>query len=78
MLPLVFIVIPLKPRDLFDMGEDDEGEMCDHAPHQEQDIDMIFPHDTEALQLAQDDVDDEPITLAELENNPLDADDVNI
>ena len=72
------IAIPLKPRDLFDMGEYGESQLCEHALHREQDIDILFPFDNEAIHLAQNDIDEELIALGDLENDPLDVDDVNM
>lgn len=54
------IPIPLKPRDLYDMGEDNEEIMMSNEVHDAQNLEQIFPDDTTYIQLARADIDDDP------------------
>ena len=56
------VVVNLKPRDLYDMG-DDIDEVCENMPYEEQDLDSFFTNDLGHIPLArEDDVDNEPLS----------------
>lgn len=58
------IPIHLKPRDLYDMGGEDEEIMASNETYPSQDLEQLFPDDdTENIQLARDVMDDDPSTL---------------
>ena len=48
----------LKPRDLYDMGENDEDTVLDIEAYPSQILDNLFPDGKTHLQLSRDDVDD--------------------
>ncbi|KAJ1378342.1 putative transposase, Ptta/En/Spm, plant [Sesbania bispinosa] len=52
------VVVHLKPRDLYDMGEQGDIEICENMPYLEQDLDHFFG-DTDDLPLLREDLDDE-------------------
>jgi hypothetical protein len=55
------IPVHLKPRDLYDMGGDDET-MAPIEPYPSQNLDQIFSNDTSHIQLARMTTDDDPQT----------------
>ncbi|XP_061371520.1 uncharacterized protein LOC133314095 [Gastrolobium bilobum] len=57
------IPIHLKPRDLYDMGEDEEDIMPSIEPYPSQNLEQILSDDALHIQLARPDVDDENPTL---------------
>lgn len=56
------IPIHMKPRDLYDMGEEDEEIMVANEVYQSQNLEEIFPDDTTYMQLARASMDDDPPT----------------
>ena len=52
------VIVHLKPRDLYDMGEDIDDETCEHEPFVEQELGKFFENDDVNIQLARDDTDD--------------------
>ena len=52
------IPIHLKPRDLYDMGENDEDTVLNIEAYPSQILDNLFPDGDTHLQLSRDDVDD--------------------
>ncbi|XP_052197234.1 uncharacterized protein LOC127804414 [Diospyros lotus] len=54
-------VVHLKPRDLYDMGEDIEETFHENEPYQAQDLGLFFPNDTGILSLARAQIDDDPM-----------------
>lgn len=57
------IPIHVKPRDLYDMGGEDEEIMASNETYPSQDLEQLFPDDdTENIQLARDVMDDDPST----------------
>ena len=53
------IPIQVKPRDLYDMGEDDEEIIYDNEGYPSQDLEQFFPNDVSHIQLARDSIDDD-------------------
>ena len=53
------IPIHVKPRDLYDMGEDDEEIIYDNEGYPSQDLEHFFPDDGSHMQLARDSMDDD-------------------
>ena len=53
------IPIHVKPRDLYDMGEDDEEIIYDNEGYPSQDLEQFFPNDISHIQLARDSIDDD-------------------
>jgi len=45
------VVVPLKPRDLYEMGEIVE-EVYENEPYQDQELEKFYSNDNEYLQLA--------------------------
>ena len=61
------VVVHLKPRDLYDMGDDTE-EVCENVPYDQQDLDGFFTIDLGHIPLAREEVvDDEPIVVPSIE-----------
>ncbi|XP_052198329.1 uncharacterized protein LOC127805620 [Diospyros lotus] len=58
-------VVHLKPRDLYDMGEDTEETFYENEPYQTQDLGLFFPNDTGILSLARGQIDDDPMPNVE-------------
>uniref|UniRef100_A0A151UG06 DUF4218 domain-containing protein n=1 Tax=Cajanus cajan TaxID=3821 RepID=A0A151UG06_CAJCA len=54
------IPIHLKPRDFYDMGEDDEEFMASIEAYPSQNLEQIFPDDATHIQLARVTIDDDP------------------
>ena len=65
------VVVHLKPRDLYDMGDDIDDEICEHAPFTEQDLSNFFENDSKNIQSVREEEDDDllPTNLEEDENN---------
>ena len=63
------VVVHLKPRDVYDMGDDDD-EICEHAPFTEQELSNLFENDSKDIQLAREEEDNDlsPTNLEEDEN----------
>ena len=53
------IPIHVKPRDLYDMGEDDEEIIYDNEGYPSQDLEQFFLDDGSHMQLARDSMDDD-------------------
>lgn len=62
------IPIHLKPRDLYDMGEEDEEIMVANEVYESQNLEQIFPNDTSYMQLARASMEDDPPNLTINEN----------
>lgn len=58
-------VVHLKPRDLYDMGEDTEETFYENEPYQAQDLGLFFPNDTGILSLRRAQIDDDPMPNVE-------------
>ncbi|KAJ1411135.1 putative transposase, Ptta/En/Spm, plant [Sesbania bispinosa] len=61
------VVVHMKPRDLYDMGQVIEDDICESEAYQAQDLSHLFSNEDDTLTLARDDVDNEFITI----NMPL-------
>ena len=48
------IVVHLRPRDLYDMGELVDDEICEHEPFTEQELNNFFDNDDKNIQLARE------------------------
>ena len=55
------VVVHLKPKDFYDMGEEIDDETCEHEPFVEQELSKFFGNDDKNIQLARDDIDDNTI-----------------
>ena len=71
------VVVHLKPRDLYDMGEEVEEIVCETEPHIAQDFQLFFSDDVETISLAREDADDEAILMMDPDNN-VDNEEENI
>lgn len=72
------IPIHLKPRDLYDMGEDDEEIMASNEAYPSQNLEHFFPDDTAHIQLARAAIDDDPPSSTINENVDDDNEDMVI
>ena len=64
-------VVYLKPRDVYDMSDDIDDEICEHLPFIEQELSNFFENDRENIQFVREKKDDDllPTNLEEIENN---------
>ena len=63
------VVVHLKPRDLYDMGDDVEESYMESETHTSQDLASFFPDDNECMQLARDDVEYEDEVTMDLDSH---------
>ena len=54
------MVVHVKPRDLYDMGEGNE-DMYENEPYAQQEFDQFFDIQSENIQLARDGVDEDEV-----------------
>ena len=66
--PKQSFIVHLKPRDVYDMGDD---EICEHAYFIEHELSNFFKNESENVQLTKEEEDDDllPTNLEEDENN---------
>jgi len=62
------VPVHLKPRDLFDMGEDGEDTVLENMPFPSQDLDVLLSNNDEEIPLARNDNDGEADVVANIEN----------
>ena len=70
------VVVHLKPRDLYDMGELVDDEMCKHEPFTEQELNNFFDNGDNNLQLAREE-EDYHLEMPNLVSNVEGSDDVS-
>ena len=65
------VIVHLKRRDVYDMGDDANDEIYEHAPFTKQELNDFFENDSENIQLPREQEDDDllPTNIEEDVNN---------
>ncbi|BAU03509.1 hypothetical protein VIGAN_UM119900 [Vigna angularis var. angularis] len=53
------VVVHLKPRDLYEMGEEVQEELYENEPYQDQELEKFYSNDNEYVQLATNHLDED-------------------
>ena len=63
------VVLHLKPRDLYDIGEEVKETFCEIEPHLAQDFHQFFSNDVKTISLIKEDANNEAMVMIDPENN---------
>ena len=63
------VVVHLKPRDLYDMGDDIGDGICENEPYTHQELERFFEYDIENMQLTREEDDKEPPHVEYVQND---------